>query len=69
MADRQESGPVREAGRWPCVHGADCEGLGIDCGPDQSRRKPPPKSARELAGIRAQAWATRRAKYGERGHR
>lgn len=54
---------------WPCVHGADCQGLGIDCGPDQSRRKPLPKSATELADIRARAWATRRAKYGERGHR
>jgi hypothetical protein len=33
------------------------------------RRKPAPKTAEQLSEIRAQAWATRRAKYGERGHR
>ena len=46
------------------------EGLadGFDCGPDQSRKKPAPKSAEEMRDIRARAWATRRAKYGERGH-
>lgn len=53
---------------WPCIHGPDCEGRGLDCGPDQSRKKPAPKSAAELAVIRAQAWATRRAKYGPRGN-
>ena len=61
---------VRSGGvEWPCIHGAECEGLGIDCGPDQRRRKPAPKAAAEIADIRARAWATRRAKYGERGHR
>jgi hypothetical protein len=33
------------------------------------RRKPAPKPPEELTAIRAKAWATRRAKYGERGHR
>lgn len=54
---------------WPCIHGTDCPGTGLDCGPDQSRKKPAPKSADELKDIRARAWATRRAKYGECGHR
>ena len=54
--------------RWPCIHGASCPGTGLDCGPDQSRKKPAPKSPGELKSIRARAWATRRAKYGERGH-
>lgn len=54
--------------RWPCVHGRDCPGTGLDCGPDQSRKKPEPKPAAELADIRARAWATRRAKYGPQGH-
>lgn len=52
----------------PCIHGADCPGTGLDCGPDFSRKKPAPKSAEELKDIRARAWATRRVKYGERGH-
>ena len=63
------SSDTRGVERWPCIHGTDCEGLGIDCGPDQSRRKPSPKTPLELADIRSRAWATRRAKYGERGHR
>lgn len=54
--------------RWPCVHGTDCDGTGLDCGPDQSRKKPAPKSADELSDIRARAWETRRAKYGQTGH-
>ena len=56
---------------WPCIHGADCAGDGLDCGPDQSRqytKRAPQKTAAELTEIRARAWATRRAKYGERGH-
>lgn len=32
-------------------------------------KQPAPKSAEEMASIRARAWATRRGKYGERGHR
>lgn len=53
----------------PCLHGPDCDGRGLDCGPDFSRKKPAPKPAAELADIRARAWATRRAKYGPSGHR
>ena len=55
-----------------CIHGTDCPGTGLDCGPDFSRhyvKRAAPKSADELSDIRARAWATRRAKYGERGHR
>lgn len=53
--------------RWICRCGHDpCDGL--DCGIDMSRKKPAPKSAEENAEIRARAWATRRAKYGERGN-
>lgn len=54
--------------RWPCIHGAECDGDGLDCGPDQSRKKPAPKSPEEMADIRARAWAARRAKYGPRGN-
>lgn len=57
--------------RRPCHHGADCAGTGLDCGPDQERqyvRRAPAKTAAELSDIRARAWATRRAKYGDRGH-
>lgn len=56
---------------WPCVHGADCDGTGLDCGPNTERqyiRRAPIKSAAEVSEIRSRAWATRRAKYGERGH-
>lgn len=44
---------------------------GIDDGPPlhPARKKPAPKSPEEMRDIRARAWATRRAKYGERGHR
>ena len=46
--------------------------IGVDCGvflPGQEPRKPQPiKSAAEHAEIKARAWATRRRKYGERGH-
>jgi len=55
--------------QWPCVHGPDCEGLGIDCGPDTRRKKPAPKEPHELTAIRALAWETRRLKYGPQGHR
>ncbi len=61
-----------EGRRWPCVHGADCDGAGLDCGPDFTRqytKRAAPKSASEMSEIRARAWATRRAMYGERGHR
>lgn len=50
---------------------------GIDDGPPdwvwkpgvrKPHRRPPVKSPQESADIRGRAWATRRAKYGERGH-
>lgn len=55
----------------PCIHGPDCDGRDLDCGPDFSRqytKRAAPKSAEEIAEIRARAWATRRAKYGPNGH-
>ncbi len=57
--------------RRPCHHSADCPGTGLDCGPDQERhyvKRAVPKTAAELTEIRARAWITRRAKYGECGH-
>lgn len=46
---------------------------GLDDGPylpgRAPRKRPAPKPAAEVAAIRAKAWATRRARYGERGHR
>lgn len=43
---------------------------GLDDGPEiyQRRKKPAPKPPEVMAEIRARAWATRRQKYGERGH-
>lgn len=54
-----------------CICGnTPCDGL--DCGPylpgQAPRKRPTPKSAEQMADIRARAWATRRAKYGEAGH-
>ena len=52
----------------------DCrpDGTGLDDGPwlpgREPRKKPASKSASETSRIRAAAWATRRAKYGEAGH-
>ena len=49
------------------------DGSGLDDGPylpgKAPRKKPAPKSASEIADIRSRAWATRRQKYGDRGHR
>lgn len=46
---------------------------GLDDGvwlPGQApRKKPAPKPAVEMSKIRSRAWATRRAKYGQHGHR
>lgn len=46
---------------------------GLDDGPwlpgRAPRKKPTPKSTSDIAEIRRRAWSTRRAKYGERGHR
>lgn len=57
-------------GECICGH-QPCDGL--DCGVYLSgrapRRKPAPKLPEEMADIRARAWATRRIKYGSRGHR
>lgn len=35
----------------------------------QPRKNPAPKPADEIRDIRARAWATRRQKYGQGGHR
>lgn len=71
----------RECGTWEQIlernrnAPLDCrpDGSGLDDGPwlpgHASRKKPEPKSAAEMADIRARAWATRRAKYGQWGHR
>lgn len=54
--------------RWDCVCGHDpCDGL--NCGVVDERKPYSKKSKAEYKRIRAQAWATRRAKYGPRGHR
>lgn len=56
---------------YPHDHRADETGL--DDGPwlpgRAPRKKPTPKTPDELTEIRRRAWATRRAKYGEHGHR
>lgn len=49
------------------------DGTGLDDGPwlpGCAPRKPMPfKTPEQFSAIRAQAWATRRAKYGKDGHR
>ena len=47
------------------------DNTGLDDGPPISapRKKPAPKSATELRDIRKRAWATRRERYGQWGHR
>jgi hypothetical protein len=59
-----------ELGRLPgpYEHDHKPDRSGLDDGPWAPRKKPAPKSPEEMADIRARAWATRRAKYGERGH-
>lgn len=54
---------------WAHDHRADNSGL--DDGPPlrEPRKKPAPKSAAIVRSIRARAWATRRKKYGQYGHR
>lgn len=45
---------------------------GLDDGPPLGRtytKRAPQKTPEELAEIRARAWATRRKKYGQHGHR
>ncbi len=47
------------------------DNTGLDDGPplNPPRKKPAPKPAPEIRDIRARAWATRRKKYGQHGHR
>jgi hypothetical protein len=52
------------------LHDHKLDNSGLDDGPPEPvRKKADPKPTETLARIRAQAWETRRAKYGERGHR
>lgn len=46
------------------------DGSGLDDGIElqPARKKAAPKPPAVMAEIRARAWATRRAKYGDRGH-
>ena len=53
---------------WRHDHRPDNSGL--DDGPAlPARKRPAPKPADEIRDIRARAWATRRLKYGQHGHR
>jgi len=47
------------------------DNTGLDDGPPLHviRKKPAAKSADEVGNIRSRAWATRRQKYGQHGHR
>jgi len=49
------------------------DNTGLDDGPylpgQAPRKRPVPKSSEEVTDIRARAWITRRAKYGDGGHR
>lgn len=60
----------RDMTDWYHDHKTDNSGL--DDGPYlpgcAPRKRLPPKSVEELKAIRERAWATRRAKYGPRGH-
>ena len=45
------------------------DNTGIDDGPEMAtRKKPAPKPTEKTAAIRAQAWETRRVKYGVHGN-
>ena len=66
-ADRDRCSVCGGALSW--VHDHRMDNTGLDDGPPlPERKKPAPKPADETARIRAQAWATRRQRYGERGH-
>ena len=57
--------------RWKCTCGHDpCDGLecGVYLPGREPRRKPTPRTPEEISAIRAQAWTTRRKKYGQHGH-
>lgn len=57
----------------PYLHDHKPDGSGLDDGPylpgQAPRKKPAPKPADVMASVRARAWATRRAKYGQCGNR
>jgi len=59
------AGPVK----WLHDHRADLSGL--DDGPEinKPRKRAVPKPTDVVSRIRAEAWKTRRQKYGNRGHR
>ena len=54
-------------------HDHQSDGSGLDDGPYlpgcAPRKKPEPKSTGKMRDIRVRSWATRRDKYGPRGHR
>jgi len=58
-----------------CPHDHKSDKSGLDDGPYldeypfKQRKKAEPKDAETIREIRARAWATRRAKYGQSGHR
>jgi len=60
-------------GQLTWLHDHKPDQSGLDDGPylpgHAPRKKMEPKSPDEAARIRAQAWETRRAKYGPHGHR
>lgn len=60
-------------GRLTYEHDHQPDLSGLDDGPylpgHEPRKKPAPKPAAEIRDIRARAWATRRQKYGQHGHR
>lgn len=68
------SGPIMQGGVWgdfPHDHRPDLSGLDDGpCLPGRApRKKAHPKTPEEYRDIRARAWATRRATYGQHGHR
>jgi hypothetical protein len=54
-----------ECGHTPC-DGLDCGVYFPGCAP---RKKPAPKPPAVVRDMKLRGWATRRAKYGPRGHR
>lgn len=69
MKDGERCQTCGQALKWVHDHRDDLSGL--DDGPPlhPRRKKAAPKPAEEVARIRAEAWATRRQRYGERGHK
>ena len=60
-------------GRMTWTHDHKTDQSGLDDGPPlpghAPRKKMEPKPTDEVKDIRARAWTTRRAKYGQHGHR